>query len=36
MESNTEHYKSNVEKLNRFSRQFAGVNEAAKAIENTL
>jgi len=36
IESNTEHYKSNVEKLNRFSRQFAGVNEAAKAIENTL
>jgi len=36
MERSLEHYKSNVVKLNRFSRQLAGVNEAAKAIESTL
>jgi len=35
IDSNIDYYKNNVEALNRFSRKYAGVDEAAKVIENT-
>jgi len=36
MEDHADQYKRSVDDLNRFSRKYSGVNEAAKIVENTL
>ena len=36
MENNTETYRRNVQKLNKFSSRFSGLNEAVKVIEKAL
>ena len=36
MEGHVDHYKHNIDDLNRFSRKYSGVNEAARIVENTL
>ena len=36
MENHTDQYKRNIDELNRISRKYSGVSEAARIVENTL